>query len=317
MFKKFREQISDVINEKKAYYGFGVSQTLSTFTNEINKLLIDREFFDDEFFEDLEEKLIELDIMPNLAITLSSNIEKKILNERVNKENFEKALKEAILEIVPIKEEPLTVKDDVMNIWLVIGVNGVGKTTTISKLTNMHIEMNPLLAAADTFRAGAIEQIAMWADRLDVDIVKTHQGHAPSAVVYDTMDRAIEEDRDLVICDTSGRLHNKDNLMDELSKIHKIIESKTNENMELKTILVLDGTAGKNTLEQAKVFNEVTKLDGVIITKLDSGGKAGMVINISYELDVPIYYFTTGEQVEDIKEFKTDEYIEGLFLEKE
>ncbi len=309
MFNRFKE----AFDQAKMHYGIGVSQTFSSFSNEINKLLVDREFFDDEFFEDFEETLIELDIMPNLAITIASEVENRIYNKRVKKDDFNNAVADVISELVHLQTDTLEVEEDILNVWLVVGVNGVGKTTTISKITNKHLDQNPLLAAADTFRAGAIEQLNQWAERLNVDIVKTHQGHAPSAVVYDAMDRAIEEQRKLLICDTSGRLHNKADLMVELEKIHRIISDKTSDKVKLKTVLVLDGTAGKNTLEQAKAFNEITKLDGVIITKLDSGGKAGMIINISYELNVPIYYLTTGEQIEDIKNFDVENYLEALF----
>ncbi|MFV0469786.1 MAG: signal recognition particle-docking protein FtsY [Dysgonomonas sp.] len=317
MFKKFKEQLADKINVTKSYYGFGVSETLNKFTKEVNKLLVDREFFDDEFFEDFEEKLIELDIVPNLAITIRDELEKKIYNSRVNKKNFDSAFAELITKIVNVKEAELTIDKDKQNVWLVIGVNGVGKTTSISKLVNLFKDSDPLLVEADTFRAGAIDQLNEWANRLGVDIVKTHQGHAPSAVIYQAMDEANEADKDLVICDTAGRLHNQDDLMQELGKIHKIIKSKTDENVVLKTILVLDGTAGKNTIQQAQVFNEITEIDGVIVTKLDSGGKAGMIINISYEIDVPVYYLTTGEQIEDIRKFDYQEYIKGLLVSDE
>ncbi len=307
------KKLKNAFEEAKLHYGIGISQTFNSFSNEINKLLVDREFFDEEFFEDFEETLIELDIMPNLAITIASEVENRIFNKRVKKEDFHKAVSEVIASLVNLQSEELMVEDEILNVWLIVGVNGVGKTTTISKLTNKHLKDKPLLAAADTFRAGAIEQLNQWALRLDVDIVKTHQGHAPSAVCFDAMDRAIKEQRKLLICDTSGRLHNKTDLMVELEKMHRIINEKTSDKVKLKTVLVLDGTAGKNTIEQAKAFNQITKLDGVIITKLDSGGKAGMIINISYELNVPIYYLTTGEQIEDIKAFDVDNYLEALF----
>lgn len=309
MFNKLR----DALNQTKMHYGIGISQTFSNFTNEINKLLVDREFYDDQFFEDFEEKLIELDIMPTLAMMIASELESAVYNQRVQKEQFPQLLKDIITRLVNLQSDTLAVEEDVLNVWLVVGVNGVGKTTSISKLTNKHLDDKPLLAAADTFRAGAIEQLNQWAEKLGVDIVKTHQGHAPSAVIYEAMDQAIKQQRKLLICDTSGRLHNKRDLMVELEKIHRIIQEKTSDKVVLKNILVLDGTAGKNTIEQAKAFNEITKLDGVVITKLDSGGKAGMIINISHELNVPIYYLTTGEQVEDIKSFDVDNYLEVLF----
>lgn len=304
--------------EAKIHYGVGIAQTTSALTHELNSLFVDKEFFDGEFFEDLEEKLIELDIVPNLAITLAGKIEDRIYNQRVSKEKFEECLHEVIKETVQFAEDnELRVEDDKLNIFLIVGINGVGKTTTISKLANRYKNHNLELVAADTFRAGAIDQLNEWAKRLDVPITKTHQGHAPSAVIYDGLESAAKNKRDLLICDTAGRLHNQDELMNELNKIYNIIEKKTEEgNVNKKTILVLDGTGGKNTIEQAKAFNKATDLDGVIITKMDSTSKAGMIINISYELNVPIYFLTNGEQIEDIATFDPETYLDLLFTEE-
>ncbi len=309
MFNRLKNSLEEV----KLYYGNAVVKTFTDFSLEINKLLIDRDFFDDQFFEDFEEKLIELDIVPNLAIILTEKLQVKIYNQRVSKEKLQVAIYETINNTVKLKSDKLTVQEKQLNVWLIVGVNGVGKTTTISKLTNLNLKDKPLLVAADTFRAGAIEQLSLWSEKLGVDIIKTYSGHAPSAVIYKAMEKSIEEKRKLVICDTAGRLHNKSDLMNELAKIHQIIYKQTSNEVKLKTVLVLDGTAGKNTLEQARVFNEITDLDGVIITKLDSGGKAGMIINISYELNLPVYYLTTGESVDQIKEFDTTSYLESLF----
>ncbi|MGL4589744.1 MAG: signal recognition particle-docking protein FtsY [Mycoplasmatales bacterium] len=310
MFKK----IKNAFEEMKMFYGIGISNLVFEFNKEFNKLFIDREFFDEDFFDDLEEKLIELDIMPNLAIMIRDQVEKEIYNQKADPKMFTKVVIKVINELLNYQGDQKLELDNNLNVWLVIGVNGVGKTTTISKLANLHKDKNIELVAADTFRAGAIAQLSEWANRLNVPIVATHQGHAPSAVIYDGMDSAIRNKRELLICDTAGRLHNKSELMNELKKIHSIIVKKTEEEvMTLKTVLVLDGTAGKNTIEQARIFNEITKVDGVIITKLDTGGKAGVVINVAYELNVPIYYITTGEAVENLAEFKFDEYFSGMF----
>ncbi len=305
--------------EAKVHYGIGIAQTTSKLSHELHGLFIDKEYFDAEFFEDLEEKLIELDIVPNLAIQLAAQIEDKIYNERVSKETFQKALYEVIKSTVKFQENnTLELNPELLNILLIVGINGVGKTTTISKIANYYNDYNLELVAADTFRAGAIAQLDEWAKRLSVPITKTHQGHAPSAVIYDGLANAKKHDRNLLICDTAGRLHNKTELMTELNKIYKIIEKQTaDEQINKKTILVLDGTGGKNTIEQAKAFNEATKLDGVIVTKLDSSSKAGMIINISYELAVPIYFLTNGEQIEDITTFDPETYLNLLFSDSE
>ncbi len=314
MFKKLKETFEFA----KLHYGTGLNIAMNDFSNSFNSLFIDREFFDAEFFEDLEEKLIELDILPNLAINLVTEIETKILNERANKDTFQTALFEAIKEFANFREDnELYLEKDKLNVLLIVGINGVGKTTSISKLANLNKDKNLELVAADTFRAGAIDQLNEWAKRLEVPITKTHQGHAPSAVIFQGMESAIKNNRELLICDTAGRLHNKEGLMQELKKIHAVIEKQAIDNdYNLKTILVLDGTSGKNTIEQAKAFNSITDLDGVIVTKMDSQAKVGSIINISYELDVPIFYLTNGEAIEDIKQFDPDLYLSMLFNEE-
>ena len=310
MFK----QVKNLINDAKLHYGIGLNMAVDNFNHNLNSLFIDRKFFDDEFFEELEEKLIELDIMPLLAVILTSEIEKKIYNKHVNKETFNEAMYEVIINVVKFKEDnELKLEKDRLNILLIVGINGVGKTTTISKLANKYKSLNLELVAADTFRAGAIKQLNEWATRLNVPITKTHQGHTPSAVIYDGIESAKNNKRELLICDTAGRLHNKDELMNELKKIHTVIEKNTDEDTSIQSILVLDGTAGKNTIDQAIAFNKITKLDGVIVTKMDSNAKVGMLINISYELDVPIYFITNGEQIEDIKVFDRNLYLSMLF----
>ncbi len=313
MFKTLK----NAFQEAKIHYGVGLAQTTNKLSHELNGLFVDKEYFDGEFFEDLEEKLIELDIVPNLAIAMTEKIESRIYNERATKETFQNTLYDVIKETVSFKEDnTLHLDKEMMNILLIVGINGVGKTTTISKLANYYNDYNLELVAADTFRAGAIDQLNEWAKRLDVPITKTYEGHAPSAVIYDGIASANTNKRNLLICDTAGRLHNKSELMTELNKIYKIIEKQTEaENVNKKTILVLDGTGGKNTIEQAKAFNEATKLDGVIVTKMDSSTKAGMIINISYELGVPIYFLTNGEQIEDITTFDSKTYLDLLFAE--
>ncbi len=314
MFKTLK----NAFQEAKIHYGVGIAQTTNKLSHELNGLFVDKEYFDGEFFEDLEEKLIELDIVPNLAIVMTEKIESRIYNERAKKETFQKTLYEVIKETVNFKaENNLELDPAMMNILLIVGINGVGKTTTISKLANYYSDYNLELVAADTFRAGAIDQLNEWAKRLNAPITKTHEGHAPSAVIYDGIASANANNRNLLICDTAGRLHNKSELMTELNKIYKIIEKQTEaENVNKKTILVLDGTGGKNTIEQAKAFNEATQLDGVIVTKMDSSTKAGMIINISFELGVPIYFLTNGEQIEDITTFEPETYLDLLFAEE-
>lgn len=313
MFKKFKETFKAVKDEML----FNFKVVNNNFMHSFNSLFVDHEFFNEDFFDDLEEKLIELDILPNVAILITQQMESKVYNQRIDQQTFNDVFFEIINDIINFKEEKLELSDDKLNILLVMGVNGVGKTTTISKLTNLYKDhYKTLLAAADTFRAGAIEQLDRWAKELGVDIVKTHQGHAPSAVVYNAIEEVNkQEDVELLICDTAGRLHNKVDLMEELKKIDQVIEKNVNREYNKKNILVLDGTSGKNTLEQAFVFNEVTNLDGIIVTKVDTNFKVGLIINIAYELRIPIYFITSGENVEAIEPFNYKEYLEMLFKE--
>lgn len=311
MFGSFKETLKGLKDE----FFFNMKVVNNNFLHSFNSLFVDKEFFDDEFFDDLEEKLIELDILPNVAILITQQMENKIYNQRIDQQTFQDVFFEIINDIIQFKEESLVLSDDKLNILLVMGVNGVGKTTTISKLTNMYKDKyHVLLAAADTFRAGAIEQLARWANTLDVEIVKTHQGHAPSAVVYNAIDYVNQhQDVDLLICDTAGRLHNQTGLMEELKKIDQVIDKNINREYQKKNILVLDGTSGKNTLEQAFEFDKLTHLDGIIVTKIDTNFKVGLIINIAYELKIPIYFITSGENVEAIEEFNYHDYLTMLF----
>lgn len=320
MFNKIRESIKYKVEETKNLYGFGLSQALSNFSAGLNGLFIDREFFDEQFFEDFEEQLIELDILPVLAIILREKLEQEILNDRVDKNHFKEAITKVILETTNLNNSnELEFSPEKLNVLLIMGINGVGKTTTISKLMNKYKEnFNLEVVAADTFRAGAIEQLNMWAERLEVPITKTHSGHSPSAVVFEGVNSAVENNRNMLICDTAGRLHNQEGLMEELKKIQKVIEkypSMSNDldrEYQVKKLLVLDGTAGKNTINQAQSFNDLTDIDGVIITKLDTNKNAGMIINIAYEINKPIFFLTSGEQVEAISKFEPKKYLELL-----
>lgn len=296
---------------------FNMKVVNNNFVHSFNSLFVDKEFFDDDFFDELEEKLIELDILPNVAILITQQMENQIYNQRINQQTFNDVFFEIINDIIQFNDEPLVLNPDVLNILLVMGVNGVGKTTSISKLVNLYKDKYHIcLAAADTFRAGAIEQLDRWAKTLDVEIVKTHQGHAPSAVVYNAMDYVNQHQGiNLLICDTAGRLHNQTGLMEELKKIDQVIEKNVNREYIKKNILVLDGTSGKNTLEQAFSFNQLTHLDGIIVTKIDTNFKVGLIINIAYELKIPIYFITSGENVEAIEPFNYKDYLTMLFKE--
>ena len=215
-------------------------------------------------------------------------------------------------EILEVKV--LSIKDNKINVILIVGVNGVGKTTTIGKLALKYKKLGKkvLLGAGDTFRAAAVEQLEEWAKRADVDIVKGREGADPASVVYDTLSRAESTKADVVIIDTAGRLHNKANLMRELEKINNIIKKKIGE-QEYESLLVIDGTTGQNGLNQAKEFNSVTDLTGFIVTKLDGTAKGGIVFSVSEELKKPIKFIGLGEKIEDLIEFNAKDFVEAIF----
>ena len=251
----------------------------------------------------LEEALIEADIDYDLV--------EKII-EKLPKEVSKDKLKTELQKVFNVPDAKIEIKDKPYTI-LIIGVNGAGKTTTIAKLAYKFKNegKSVMLGAADTFRAAAIEQLSKWAEILDVPIVKTKQGHDPAAVTYDTIASAKAKGIDLALIDTAGRLHNKVNLQNELKKIVNVAK-KAYENAPHKILLIIDGTQGSSAINQAKVFNEIIGVDGIIITKLDGTAKGGSLFSIVNELKLPIYYVGVGEKPEDLVEFNKDEFIEGI-----
>ena len=267
----------------------------------------------DDFYEELEEILVMGDVGVQTAMEISEK-----LRERVNKDHLKRAkeVKKAMQEIVADmlrggEEISLVTMPAVI---LVIGVNGVGKTTSIGKLAAMYKAQGKkvILAAADTFRAAAIEQLEEWAERADVEIVKHREGADPAAVIFDTIKAGISRDADIIICDTAGRLHNKKNLMDELAKIYRVIDRELPYS-DRESLLVLDATTGQNAVNQAKEFKNVADITGIILTKLDGTAKGGVVLNIKNELGVPVKFVGVGEQIDDLRPFDPEEFAEGLF----
>lgn len=271
----------------------------------------------EEFFNELEEILIFADV----GVSTTEKICKK-LRETAKKNNLtdpnsiKESLKEILIEYLDSNDN-LEVKQEEIkspHAILVIGVNGVGKTTTIGKLANMYKKdgKKVLLSAADTFRAAAIDQLEIWASRTGVSIVKQREGADPAAVVYDSVNAAKSRGIDIILCDTAGRLHNKKNLMDELAKLNRVIK-KGLENSYIETLLVIDATIGQNAISQVREFKEVTDITGLILTKLDGTAKGGIVFAIKNELNVPIKYIGTGEGIDDIEPFNAKEFVEALF----
>lgn len=291
----------------------GLNKTRNNFTDKVNELFNLAINIDDDLYEELEEILITSDIGMDTTITIIDNLKDKIRENKIkDPAELKPCLKEVIKEI--LDKDSNKIEEKFPKVMLIIGVNGVGKTTSIGKIASKYKNSNKkvLLAAADTFRAAAIDQLEIWSQRAGVDLVRHQEGSDPAAVVYDAVQAAKARKIDLLICDTAGRLHNKKNLMDELSKINRIINREYGD-AQKETLLVLDGTTGQNAVIQAKQFMEVCPIDGIILTKLDGTAKGGVVISIKNTLNIPVRYIGVGEGIEDLQEFNSKDFTDALF----
>ncbi len=268
----------------------------------------------DEFYEELEEILIMADIGVQTTEEIIDTLKDKVSENHVTKpEDCRDLLIESIKEQMSVPEDAYEFENR-KSVLLMIGVNGVGKTTTCGKMAaNLKAEgKKVLLAAADTFRAAAIEQLEEWSRRSGCDLISQQAGTDPAAVVYDAVNAAKSRNADVLICDTAGRLHNKKNLMDELGKINRVIDREYPDAFR-ETLVVLDGTTGQNALAQAKQFNEVADITGIVLTKLDGTAKGGIAIAIQKELGIPVKYIGVGEKIEDLQKFDADQFVDALF----
>ena len=293
----------------------GLKKTRDNMSGALNAALYGKNEIDDEFYDELEEILV----MADVGVNTSSEIVEK-LRDAVFKKNLRKAkdVKEEIKNIVADMLSGGETIDMVTipSVILVIGVNGVGKTTSIGKMAAMFKEEGKkvILGAADTFRAAAIDQLEIWADRAGVDIVKHKEGADPAAVVFDTISAGKARNADIIICDTAGRLHNKKNLMEELAKIYRVIDRQL-PYADREIFLVLDATTGQNAVNQAKEFKDVAEITGIILTKLDGTAKGGVVLAIKNDLKVPVKFVGVGEGIDDLRPFDPKAFAEGLFEE--
>ena len=289
----------------------GLTKTRNGLTDKINHVLKRTVAIDDDMYDELEEILITSDVGMETTMEIIDRLKDKIRKEKINDtELIIPALREIIKEIML---EGAQVEAEQKNVMLIIGVNGVGKSSSIGKLAakNKAEGKKVVLAAADTFRAAAIEQIEVWSQRAGVDLIKHNEGSDPAAVVFDAVQAAKSRNADVLICDTAGRLHNKKNLMNELAKINKIIDREYGEENK-ETLLVLDGTTGQNAIVQAKQFMEACPIDGIILTKLDGTAKGGVVISIKQMLNIPVRYIGVGEGIDDLQEFDAESFAEAL-----
>lgn len=291
----------------------GLAKTRNSLLNNINSLLSSFTKIDEELFEELEEILITSDIGVATAQSICEELRASVKKNSIREPQEIVALLKQIIADILGETEPLDLSQK-PSLILVIGVNGVGKTTTIGKLANnlKSDGKKVVLGAADTFRAAAIEQLTEWANRSGVSLVSSVAGTDPASVVFDTITSAKSKGADVIICDTAGRLHNKKNLMDELAKINRIIKRELPETNH-EVLLVLDATTGQNAVNQAREFNNVTEITGIVLTKLDGTAKGGVIISIVKELGIPVKYIGVGEGIDDLQPFNATEFVDGIF----
>ena len=302
----------------------GLEKTKQGFFERISKVIIGKTTVDDALLDELEEALIGADVGVDTTLSLIERIQERVKKEKyVSTSELNKLLHDEIVSLLVEApsdqmgfEPPANKKPYVI---LVVGVNGVGKTTTIGKLAHQYKQAGNqvILGAGDTFRAAAVDQLTIWSERVDVSIVKQNMGSDPSAVAFDTVQSAIAKNADVVIIDTAGRLHNKVHLMDELNKIMRVIQKQLPDAPH-EVLLVLDGSTGQNALEQAKQFMAVTNVNALAITKLDGTAKGGVVLAIAHQCKIPVKYIGVGEQIHDLILFDKNEFVDSLFtLKKE
>jgi fused signal recognition particle receptor len=292
----------------------GLAKTRKGITERIDQVLVSFGKVDEELFEELEEVLVTADLGVDTAMKIMDDTRKKVKERKITDPmEIKELIKEALVEILGEETQNLDIEPSPAVI-MVIGVNGVGKTTSIGKISyNLKSQgKKVMLAAADTFRAAAIDQLEIWAKRAGVDIIRQQEGSDPAAVVYDAIQAAKARKVDVLICDTAGRLHTKKNLMEELRKVSRIIDREM-PGAKRENLLVLDATTGQNAVSQARTFSEVTDISGIVLTKLDGTAKGGIIIAIRSELGLPVKLVGVGEQMDDLQPFNAKEFVEALF----
>lgn len=305
------------MSEKKGFFGklvAGLQKTRDNIISGMDSIFSGFSAIDDEFYEEIEETLIMGDLGIQTTMSIVEDLRKKVKEQGIkDPAECKELLMESIRDQMDLGENAYEYENR-QSVLLIIGVNGVGKTTSVGKLAGQLKDdgKKVILAAADTFRAAAIEQLTEWANRAGVDIIAQQEGSDPAAVVYDAVAAAKSRHADILICDTAGRLHNKKNLMEELKKINRIIDKEFPEAYR-ETLVVLDGTTGQNALSQARQFMEVADITGIILTKLDGTAKGGIAVAIQSELGIPVKYVGIGEKIDDLQKFNAGEFVNALF----
>ncbi|QMS85403.1 signal recognition particle-docking protein FtsY [Candidatus Xianfuyuplasma coldseepsis] len=304
--------------EQAEKYRIGMAKTRRGVLAHLQELLDNRSDISDDLFDELEEIFIMADIGVNTVVKIVSHLRKEVDTRGVTDvEEVKELLIDQLFRLYvkdSIVSSNLDIQQNRVNVVLFVGVNGVGKTTTIAKVAYEYIKKGKqvLMVAGDTFRAGAINQLKIWAERVGADFYAKEEGSDPSSVMFDAIEHAKKNEIDVILCDTAGRLQNKTNLMKELEKINKVIGREI-DGAPHETLLVIDATTGQNGLSQAKIFNEVTTITGIVLTKLDGTAKGGIVLAIRDEMDIPIKYVGLGETLDDLEHFDIEEYIYGMF----
>jgi fused signal recognition particle receptor len=319
-FKKLKEKITKQTETVSEKFKDGLTKTRDNFSGKVNDLVARYRKVDEEFFEELEEILIGADVGFETVMELIDELKKEVKRRNIqDPREVQAVISEKLVDIYEgagDEESTLELESEGLTVILFVGVNGVGKTTTIGKLAHKFKQegKSVLLAAGDTFRAGAIDQLEVWGDRVGVDVIKQAEGSDPAAVMYDAVRAAKSRGVDILLCDTAGRLQNKVNLMKELEKVKRVIEREV-PGAPHEVLLVLDATTGQNALIQAKTFKEATNVSGIVLTKLDGTAKGGIVLAIRNELNIPVKFVGLGEKMDDLQEFDAEKYVYGLFAD--
>lgn len=315
-FKKLRESISSKTESVTNKFKDGLEKTRKGLVEKVSDLVIRRKKIDEEFYEELEEILIGADVGVNTVMDLIDDLRAEVKKRKIeDAAELQPVLSEKLTALLRSEQDnTLNMNPDGITVILFVGVNGVGKTTTIGKLAHRFKQEGKkvMLAAGDTFRAGAIEQLEVWGQRAGVEVVKQQAGSDPAAVMYDAVKAAKQRNVDVLLCDTAGRLQNKTNLMEELNKIFRVIQREI-PGAPHEVLMVLDATTGQNALSQAKLFGEKSGVTGLVLTKLDGTAKGGIVIAIRQEMDIPVKLVGLGEKADDLQPFDSEQFVHALF----